>query len=665
MDSFIAGNGSQPTGRPRQVAGSRLVRRNLLATVVALLAPIAAASPAQAVEGSRFRPAVTSSGGGVVSSLSTQSARAGIGILDAGGNAIDAAVATVFAVGVTRPEFCGIGGGGFLVYRGADGEVASLDFRETYPLASGPDTFFVPGMHRDGTTGLEGAAGHMAVGVPGTVAGMAAALQRHGSGRFSLADVIAPAERLAREGMTVSPQFSLMSTLFHQRLSYYPETRDIYLLGGVTPYPPGSTLVQDDYARSLALVAAFGSRAFYEDAEYPAFEYSGHHYEAGPSIARLIVQDMEGAEEAARTNPAIVAQWGPDPNDVGLLTSEDFSSYEAIWREPLTGTYRGHEVISMPPPTSGGVQTIEMLNILEGFPLGSPGWEPSSPNHLHAMAEVQKIAWADRNAYSGDPDFVDVPVEQLTSKGYASRRRTEIGFGENSARLYEAGEFGNDEDDDDGEGDGGGHTLHVSVVDAAGNAVSVTCSTGFAFGSAVVAPGTGFTLNDSIIMPGPRGSPDEAQPGKRSESRTTPAIVARHGLPVLVTGGGGGSTIPRGVVQHIVNVVDFGMGIAQAIDAERVDAVVVDDGATEALELGIEAHDPRDPGIQHPPGSTPRISEEVQRELELRGHTLVYRGEYDFQPHLASAGVDSATGSRLAASDPREEWGSCAQGGAC
>ncbi|MBW3661480.1 MAG: gamma-glutamyltransferase family protein [Actinobacteria bacterium] len=643
---------------------SRPLRRNpyLLAAMAALVAvtSMTAASADPAGEGSRFRSAVTSSGG-VVSSLSTQSARAGIGILDAGGNAIDAAVATVFAVGVTRPEFCGIGGGGFLVYRGADGEVASLDFRETYPLASGPDTFFIPGMHRDGTTGLEGAAGHMAVGVPGTVAGMAAALERHGSGRFSLAEVIAPAERLAREGMTVSQQFAALSTLFHQRLSYYEETRSIYLLGGATPYPPGSTLVQADYARSLALVAAFGPEAFYADAEYPAFDYNGYRYEAGPSIGRLIVRDMEGAEEAARTNPVIVAQWGPEPNDIGLLTTEDFSTYRAIWREPLTGTYRGHEVISMPPPTSGGVQTIEMLNILEGFPLGSPGWEHSSANHLHAMAEVQKIAWADRNAHIGDPDFVDVPVEQLTGKGYANKRRAEIGFGEDSARLYEAGEFEDEEPHGEASGSGGGHTLHVSVVDAAGNAVSVTCSTGFAFGSAVVAPGTGFTLNSSIIMPGPPGSPDEAQAGKRSESRTTPAIVARHGVPVLVTGGGGSSTIPRGVVQNIVNVVDFGMDIAQGIDAARVDAVVADDGDTEALELSIEAHDPRDPGIQHPPGSAPRISEEVQRELERRGHTLVHRGEYDFQPHLASAGVDQITGRRLAVSDPREEWGSCAQ----
>lgn len=637
----------------------------LLTTLLATFASIVAPSPALAVEGSKFRAAITSSTG-VVSSLSAQSARAGIQILDDGGNAIDAAVATVFAVGVTRPEFCGIGGGGFLVYRGADGEAASLDFRETYPLASHPDAFSGPGMHQDGTTGLEGNAGHMAVGVPGTVAGMATALERHGSGKFSLADVIAPAERLARDGMIVSRQFTALSTLFYQRLSYYPETRGIYLQGGAIPYQPGDTLIQEDYARSLALIATFGRDAFYGDALYPAFKYNDHDYEAGPSIARLIVADMESdTKGAAETNPAIVAQWGPEPNDIGLLTAEDFSSYRAIWREPVTGNYRGHEVISMPPPTSGGVQAIEMLNILEGFPLGSPGWGPSSANHLHAVAEVQKIAWADRNAHIGDPDFVDVPVEQLTSKGYAAKRRAEIGFGEDSAKLYEAGEFHDEDEHGQGRGSGGGHTLHVSVIDAAGNAVSVTCSTGSPFGSAVVAPGTGFTLNSSLLPPGDRDTPDEAQPGKRSESRNTPAIVMHRGVPVLVIGGGGSSTIPRGVVQSIVNFVDFGMDVAHAVDAERIDAVGSDREETDALELGIEAPHPLDPGIQYPAGSEPRISEEVQDELEFRGHALVYYGEYNFQPYLSAVGVDRSTRVRMAVSDPREEWGSCGQGTHC
>ncbi|MGH7858380.1 MAG: gamma-glutamyltransferase, partial [Candidatus Binatia bacterium] len=173
------------------------------------------------------------------------------------------------------------------------------------------------------------------------------------------------------------------------------------------------------------------------------------------------------------------------------------------------------------------------------------------------------------------------------------------------------------------------------------------------------------TLNSAAVMPGAPGTPDEARPGKRSESRTTPAIVVREGVPVLVIGGGGSSTIPRGVVQSIVNLVDFGMDIAHAVDAERVDAVASDDETTEALELGIETHDPRDPGIQHPPGSAPRISEEVQRELEFRGHSLVYYGEYNFQPYLSAVGVDPATWLRLGVSDPREEWGSCGQGTPC
>jgi gamma-glutamyltranspeptidase/glutathione hydrolase len=558
------------------------VRRSLLVGPVALLLAI---SPAFAGQGSRFRPAVTSRGG-VIATESMPAAQVGLEVLNSGGNAVDAAVATVFAIGVSRPQSCGIGGGGFMVYRSASGATAALDFRETAPAAVNPQTFQGDGIYRQFT-------GHKTVGVPGTVAGLHAALTRFGT--ISWADAIAPAESLARNGTVVDEPLHTAMEQNQQRLKMFPAAADIYLVGGETPYPVGSTLVQRDYADSLALIAEQGPKAFYEG-----------------EIAELIVEDMEGSRE----DPVA-------PGDEGLMTADDLAAYEVKWRTPLIGKYRGHRVIAMPPPTSGGIAVIEMLNILEGFDI---------------RAEAQKIAFADRGQYVADPDFENVPTRELISKRYAASRREEIE--RFRAKTYAPGNFGgsNDAEGADVEFDRQVSTTHISVIDRWGNAVALTCTIEQEFGSAVVAPGAGFLLNNELTDFGDPGTANEAEGGKRPRSSMSPTIVTLADSPVLVTGGAGGVRIIMGVMHAVVNTIDFKMDIAHALDAERMDAV-------RGLPLEIE---------------DARVSEADLAELERRGHQLIRLGEYAIRPRVQAA---AAAKHRLreAVSDPRTVNGSVGQ----
>lgn len=626
-------------------------RSAVLVVVLALVTSIAA-TPVRAshdeTSGELFRRAVVSDLG-VVASMSVQASRVGIDVLDNGGNAMDAAVATVFAIGVTRPEMCGIGGGGFLLYRSADGEdVAALDFRESYPKAADGGALYGPGMHGPGKTPFSGFAGHMAVGVPGTVAGMAAALERYGSGDFTLAQLIRSdnatstlrAEGLARNGMTVTSQFSAFERLFLQRLSYYPETRSVYLLGGTAPYPPGATLVQEEYAESLRRVAEQGVDAFYR----------------GP-IASSIVVDMDGAEEAAEANPAIVAEFGPYPNDIGLLNSEadDLASYRAVWREPLTESYRGHKVITMPFPAAGAISVVEMLNILDNADLGSAEIGHSSADHVHLLAEAQKLALADRHGlvqFAGDPP--PELIRTLTSKRYGRERFREIEM--DQAQSYEPGLVAASAA---APAEKGSQTTHLSVIDGDGNAVAVTCSLGLPFGSGVVAPGTGFLLNAQLVPPDAPRTAVAGLGGERSVSSMTPAIVVRGGRPVLVTGGAGGSSIPMGVLQSIVNVVDFGRDAAHAIDAARV---AVKNANSPAARLELEEC------MFYPAQVCERFHDDVEQELTDRGHDVRTVDDgfgYTFEPVIQSAAFNRGTGKNEAVSDPREEGGACGQEAPC
>jgi gamma-glutamyltranspeptidase/glutathione hydrolase len=521
-------------------------------------------------------------------------------VLQGGGNAIDAAVASVFAVGVTRPELCGIGGGGFLVHRRADGVTAALDFRET-----APSTYtFSRGLFPTPDGGAIGfGTGHGVVGAPGTVAGLATALGRFGT--RPLAELLAPAERLARDGIVVTPEQASHLRTHQPRLLLYPAAARIYLRDGVAPYAAGERIVQPDYAASLRAIADGGPGAFYE----------------GP-IAQAIVRDMAAS--------------GTYPGDRGTLAAKDLAAYRAVWRGPVRTTYRGHTVIAMPPPTSGGLAIVETLNLLEGFDL--PGAGPGSADAIHLMAEAQKIAWADRNAYVGDPGFVNVPVAELASKAYADARRAEIA-------LERAGVYGPGLRSGTPRGRGGdhpaAHTTHVSVVDRHGSAVAVTCTIEQIFGSAVVAPGTGFLLNNQLTDFGSPGTANAPAPGKRPRSSTSPTIVARGERALLAVGGSGGPAIIGGVVSALVGLTDFGRDVARAVDAERSDARGVCRGP--GLQLCLE---------------DARVRPQAREELARRGHQLQGLGNYAPGPRVQAVGVDPATGEALATSDPRNELGS-------
>src|SRR3954451_14046685 len=487
------------------------------------------ASAAPAKEGSMSRPAARGAGG-IVATESPIASAIGRSVLDRGGNAIDAAASIVFGLNVVRPQSCGIGGGGVMVYRSAAGETAALDFREAAPAAYTKTTLSGPGKHTAFT-------GHLTVGVPGTLAGVAAALQRYGT--ISLADAIEPARKLAEKGFPVPDSLSQAMAQHEGRLRQYQAAADQFLVGGAAPYPTGSTLVQPQPAQTPPLIQRDGPDALYR----------------GP-IGKLIVDDMRSAPEP--------------PTDTGVLTMADLGAYQAKWREPLAGSYRGRDVIAMPPPTSGGVATLEMLNLLEGFDLHRAG--QSSADELHFIGESEKIAWADRTRWLADPDKVTVPTAGLVSKAYAAKRRAEID--PRQARSYSAGRPDGAPPGAraaGGDANPNGSTTSLSVIDNAGDAVALTCTIEQTFGSAVVAPGTGFLLNNELTDFSGAWTANGTGPGKRPRGSTSPAIVVDHGTPILAVGGAGGATSIMGALRDVVDTVDFGLNPAQAVDAERLD----------------------------------------------------------------------------------------------
>ena len=555
------------------------------------------------VPGSRYQEAV-SSRYGVVVSASPDASAVGIRVLAEGGNAVDAAVATVFAVGVVAQESCGIGGGGFLLYRGADGTSAALDFREAAPADLAP--------------GFENAArkfpgtGHQVVGVPGTVAGMAAALDRYGSRQ--LPRLLGPAIALAERGIRLTPLQTELLKQARERLASYDESRQLYLDDGEVPaaYPRLRLRIQADLAGTLRTLAQQGPDAFYR----------------GP-IATAIIAEMDRSRTSGR--PA---------GEQGVMTARDLAAYRPIWRDPLRGRYRGREILAMPPPTAGGIIVLELLNLLEPFDLPSrhrSDLRHSSANHLHLFAEAKKIAAADRNAYVGDPGFVDVPTEQLIAKDYAARRGSEIDPAR--AKSYEPGAFPGFTPRPPGGGKTGASTHHVSVVDPAGNAVAVTCSNEQRYGSAVVVPETGILLNNQLTDFDVPGTANEVAPGKRPRSSMSPVIVVAGGRPVLVLGAPGGLRIPMGVASVISNILDFRMDPALAVDVARVDA---ERCCTIELEQG-------------------RVPGDERHELVRRGHHIEDRKEYhpQFGPLVQVAGIGSR-GRRFAVADPRYDRGAAA-----
>lgn len=452
----------------------------------------------------------------------------GLAILKKGGNAVDAAVAIGFGLAVALPSAGNVGGGGFmLVYDAKTKLFTALDFRETAPAAIRRDEYLDAANNVIAGKSLFS---HAAVGVPGTVAGLVHASQRWGS--MPLAEVMQPAITLAENGYPVSATLAKSLQYSADSMGKWPATRAIFWKQGA-PLKIGDQLVQRDLARSLRLIAREGASAFYTG-----------------EIARKIVANM--------------AQNG------GLLTLEDLKNYQVVERQPVRGSYRGYEIVTMPPPSSGGVHLIQILNMMECWPLGK--WGHNSAQTIHHVTEAMKLAYADRSKYLGDPDFVKIPLSRLISKGYAATLATQIDPNHaRSAEDIQPGQLLPHESD---------QTTHFSVIDSAGNMVAVTYTLNTNFGSGIVVPGTGIVLNnemdDFAIKPGvPNvygvigGDANAVEAGKRPLSSMTPVFVLQAGKPWLVTGSPGGPRIITAVLQQIVNAIDFAMNPAEAASATR------------------------------------------------------------------------------------------------
>lgn len=463
----------------------------------------------------------------MVASTSEIASRVGADVMKRGGNAVDAAVAVGLALAVTWPSAGNLGGGGFMLVRKADGTTEAIDYRERAPLAAHRDMYLdaqgnvIKGMSTEG---------YRAVGVPGTVAGLALAHKRHGKLKWE--EVVEPARKLAAEGFEVNyhlaRSLSYKSTI--EKMQPSPESRRIYQRDGKF-YEMGETFVQPDLAAALARIKA-NPRDFYEG-----------------ETARLIVADMKA-------------------ND-GIITMEDLRTYEPTIRQPLRGTYRGFEILTMPPPSSGGIALIEMLNMLEPYDLKSMGWHSS--RYVHTLIEVMRRAFADRAQYLGDADFVKVPVSGLTSRAYARMRAKDITERATPSKDVRGGGPAAYESPD---------TTHYSIVDAEGTVVSTTYTLNDSYGAGVTAKGTGILLNNEMddftskvgvandygLI---QGEANAIAPKKRPLSSMTPTIVLQDGKPYFVIGSPGGPTIINTVLQAIVNVIDFDMNIQQAVSAPR------------------------------------------------------------------------------------------------
>ena len=549
-------------------------------------ARVDAPRPAGVVEAMVPARAPARSDDGMVVSAHVLASRIGDDILRKGGNAVDAAIATGFALAVVYPTAGNIGGGGFMVVRFPDGRATTLEFREKAPLAAHPRMWLDSAGEYDSRRHHFS---HMAVGVPGTVAGFALAHERYGS--LPWADLVEPAARLATDGFIMTPGLASSLRGILPDLARYPASVEAYSKGGVA-YEVGEVVRFPDLGRTLARIRDHGRDGFY----------------AGET-ARLLVAEMERGG--------------------GLITLEDLRRYTANEREPIRGTYRGYDVISMPPPSSGGIALVQMLNILEGFDLAAMGHNTAP--YVHHLAEAMRRAYRDRAAFVADPDFEDVPVARLTDKGYAAELRRDI-------RAAEATPSSPADIDLPAEGD---QTTHYSIVDRTGLAVSTTYTLEYGYGSRIVVPGAGFLLNNEMgdfnAAPGltTEGGligtePNLAEPEKRMLSSMTPTILERpDGSLFAVLGTPGGRTIINSVLQVTLNLIDFDMGVLEAVSAPRFhhqwlpDAIRAEAGAFDDARIA---------------------------DLERRGHTLDLRQGRWGTVHAIRIGPD---GDRLGAPDPR------------
>ncbi len=525
---------------------------------------------------------------GMVVSADANASNVGVQILKKGGNAVDAAVAVGFALAVTFPGAGNIGGGGFMVIRMADGRTTTFDYREKAPASANSTMFldekgnFVPSRSQDG---------YLACGVPGSVAGMVMALERYG--KLDRKTVLQPAVDFAAKGFRLSHEFADELKADMRDILKYPSSAKAFTKEG-RPYDEGDLFVQKDLARTLQRIQRKGRDGFYRG-----------------TTADLIVAEMK--------------------RGAGLITKDDLASYVAVERPPIRGTYRGYEIVSMGPPSSGGMVLMEMLNLLEPFDIAGSGF--GSSKTIGLMTEAMKLAYADRAEFMGDGDFYPVPVGRLISKDYAAERRVLLDSSKATpSRLLGHGAIEIKE---------GMHTTHYSIVDQWGNAVSVTTTINSWYGNKIVVDGAGFFLNnemdDFAAKPGAPnqfgllgGSANSVQPNKRMLSAMTPTIVLKDGQPYLIVGSPGGSTIITSVLQVVLNVLDHRMNVAEANEAPRFHHQWMPD-TIQCERFGF----PKD----------------VIQNLEARGYAIRPRG--GTLGRIEAIQIDRKNGFLFGATDPR------------
>jgi gamma-glutamyltranspeptidase / glutathione hydrolase len=491
---------------------------------------------------------------GMVVTQEALATRVGVDILRNGGNAVDAAVAVGFALAVSYPRAGNLGGGGFMVIHLANGIDTTIDYREAAPQAITSTSFLDAQGNADSEKSRNSALG---IGVPGTVAGLTLAEQKYGSGHFTLAELMAPAIAMARDGIPVTDDLAGLTGGELARLAHWPSSAKVFLKADGTPRPVGDRLVQSDLADTLTAIASNGKHGFYEGA---------------------VADKIAAAVQAAG----------------GVMTTADIGGYSVFERSPVRGSYRGYDIVSMPPPSSGGVELIEMLNILEGYDLA----HQDAAQEAYLATEAMKRAYADRALFLGDPGTVKVPVERLISKDYAATWRSTIDLkrATPASEIRAGGSVQNE----------GHNTTHFSVVDGMGNAVSNTYTLNFSYGVGLVAEGTGVLLNNELDdfaakpdTPNAYGltgyEANAPGPGKRPVSSMTPTIMLKDGTPFLVTGSPGGSRIITTVLQVVLNVIDRGMDLASAVSAPRFhnqwlpDQVFVEPGISPDVIAGLQA----------------------------------------------------------------------------